>query len=202
MMQGAMSQDDATVVRLEAAQAQLRDHFLGWQCRIRQMSMRESAGRPTAGMRPDVTVGGESQPLGAITVLIIKQDPTESTAQFRHAVQRTHDPVERWESAVKTMQAAYYQRAREFSDQLTALFGPKSAAAQRLSLAGTCRLDFAQYNQRYRIPCKVRALAPSDLAFQATYWHNHLFNPNLPGDVTVLGFAPDWAHASADPPVG
>lgn len=196
-----MTQDETTVVRLEAAQAQLRDHFLGWQCRIRQMAMREGAGRPTAGMRPSVTVGGESGPLGAITVLIVKQDPAETTAQFRHTVLRTHDPVERWEGAVKMMQAAYYQRAREFSDQLTALFGPNAEAARRLSMTGACLLDFEQYNQRYRIPCKVRALAQSEPAFQATYWHNHLFNPNLPGDVTVLGFAPDWAHADAEPPI-
>ncbi len=30
----------ATVVRLEAAQAALRDRFLGWQCRLRQMAVR------------------------------------------------------------------------------------------------------------------------------------------------------------------
>ena len=30
----------------------IRDAFLGWQCRIRQMAVREHAGYPLPGMRP------------------------------------------------------------------------------------------------------------------------------------------------------
>ncbi len=41
-----------TLVRLEAVQAALRDHFLGWQCRLRQMAVRDAGGRPTSGLRP------------------------------------------------------------------------------------------------------------------------------------------------------
>ena len=29
-------------------------------------------------------------------------------------------------------------------------------------------------------------------AFQATYWHNHLFNATLPGKVRVFGFNPKF----------
>jgi hypothetical protein len=47
----------------------------------------------------------------------------------------------------------------------------------------------------------VRALTEDDPAYQATYWHNALFNAGLPGAVRVLGFQPDWALAEADPPV-
>ena len=32
----------------------LRDHFLAWQCRIRQIAMRQDGGRPSPGMRPRV----------------------------------------------------------------------------------------------------------------------------------------------------
>ena len=192
----------ATVVQLEAAQAKMREHFLGWQCRLRQYAVRQGDGRPTAGMRPDVTLAGEAAPLGQITVLINKQAPEEATAQFRHMVRKTHDPVQRLESAVKTLQATYFQYPREFSDVLTALFGPGSRAAERLAQSGACRLDFEQYNQRYSLPCQVRKLTEAESAYQATYWHNSLFNPNLPGGVSILAFAPDWAHASAEPPVG
>lgn len=191
----------ATVVHLEAAQAKLRDHFLGWQCRLRQHAVRHSDGRPTPGMRPSVTVAGDASPLGDITVLIIKQDPHDSTAQFRHMVQKTQDPVERWESVMRTLQSAYFQRAREFSDVMTALFGPDSQSADRLAQTGRCALDFEQYSQSYSIPCRVHRLQESDPAFQATYWHNLLFNPNLPGGVSVLAFTPDWAHAAAKPPI-
>jgi len=201
-MEESMSEtESATVVRLEAAQAALRDHFLGWQCRLRQMAMREAGGRPTSGMQPAVTVAGEAAPLGQITVLVVKQAPEATTAQFRHIVRRTLDPIERWESGVGAMQAGYYQQARDFDDRLTALFGPDSRAVRRLLRAGRCRLEFDQYGQRYLLPCAVAALPESDPAFQATYWHNSLFNPNLPPGVQVLGFTPDWAHAQADPPI-
>ena len=194
-------QGSATVVHLEAAQAKLRDHFLGWQCRLRQHAVRHSDGRPTSGMRPSITVAGDDNPLGDITVLIIKQEPQDSTAQFRHMVLKTQDPVERWESAMRTLQSAYFQRAKDFSDVMTALFGPESQSADRLVQSGHCALNFEQFSQGYRIPCRVHRLMENDPAFQATYWHNSLFNPNLPGGVSVLSFTPDWAYAAASPPI-
>ena len=36
--------------------AALRDHFMGWQCRIRQHAVRTGKGRPTEGMTPTVTL--------------------------------------------------------------------------------------------------------------------------------------------------
>ena len=190
-----------TVVNLEAKQAALRDAFLGWQCRLRQLAMRQAEGRPTGGMRPEVTLAGQAEPLGQITVLVHKAEPAEDTAQFRHMVLKTHDPAERRKSALQFLQSAHYQRSKDFSDVLTALFGPESKAARQLSEIGSCRLDFAQYNQRYSLPCRVRALAAQEAGYQATFWHNSLFNPSLPASVTVLAFAPDWAHATAEPPV-
>ena len=189
----------AEIVRLDPAQEVFRDHFLGWQCRIRQYAVRSAGGRPTAGMRPRVLVGDDD--LGPITVLIVKRDPAETTAQFRHMVRKTHDPAERYQGALKVLAAAYYQRPREFSDEMTALFGTGSALAERLLAAGRCRLDFAQYTQRYTIPCGLRTLPEGDPAYQATYWHNGLFNAALPGEVRVLAFTPDWAAADADPPI-
>jgi chorismate dehydratase len=41
--------------------------------------------------------------------------------------------------------------------------------------------------------------APGDPARAASIWHNRLFNPNLPDDVRVLGFQPDWSAAEAAP---
>ena len=191
-----------TVVPLEAAQAALRDHFLGWQCRLRQLAVRQAGGRPTSGMRPEVRLAGADTPLGAITTLIVRKEPREATAQFRHMVRKTQDPAERYDAALETLAAAYYQRPQEFSDELTALFGPASDLADRLLAAGSCVLDFAQYSQLYRLPCAVRNLAEADPAFQATYWHNALFNPALPGGVRMLGFQPDWARAEAEPGAG
>ena len=197
----------AEIVRLPPAQAVLRDHFLGWQCRIRQLAMRQAGGRPTTGMRPRVAVApargdpGDLDELGQITVMIVRHEPAEITAQFRHMVRKTQDPAERYDSALKFLAAAYYQRPGEFSDEMTALFAEGSGLAGRLLAAGRCHLDFRQYSQRYLVPCQVRDLPQDDPGFQATYWHNALFNPALPGAVRVLALAPDWSLAEAEPPV-
>ncbi len=180
--------------------ARLRDHFLGWQCRLRQYAIRHAGGRPTSGMRPQLTLAEQSRPIAEITVLIVKREPQEITAQFRHMVKKTNDPAERYESALKTLAAAYYQRAHEFSDEMTALFGPRSELVDELLRVGRCTLEFEQYQQRYVIPCTPRRLAEREPAYQATYWHNCLFNPDIPGDVSVLEFQPDWSAAEANPP--
>ena len=143
--------------------------------------------------------GGEE--IGRITVLIVKAESKEITAEFRHMTQKTQDPVERLNSALKFLSAAYYQKPAEFSDQPTALFGPASDLADRLIAAGRCRLSFEQYSQKYELICEARQLGEDEPAFQATYWHNGLFNPNLPGGVRVLAFRPDWTASTADPPV-
>ena len=194
--------DDNKVVLMGEAQAELRDHFLGWQCRLRQIAVREGGGRPSEGMRPLVTPAGHAEAVGPITVLMNRREPYESLMQLKHIVRRTADPLVRLEDGVKLLQGTYYQKAREFSDVMTALFAPDSRLAPQLVHLGKARLDFQQFRQSYRIPCEVRLLAERDEAWQATYWHNSIFNPNLPGDVKILAFLPDWAHALADPPVG
>ncbi len=201
MVEPRSGQTGGMAVRLEAVQAALRDHFLGWQCRLRQMAVRQAGGRPTSGMRPEVRLEGAAEALGRITVLILPKAPEQATAQFRHMVRKTQDPAERYDAALAILAAAYYQRPQEFSDELTALFGPASDIAGRLLTAGRCVLAFDQYSQRYRLPCAVRRLAEDDPAYQATYWHNALFNPTLPGGVRVLAFQPDWTRAEAEPSV-
>ena len=192
--------DTENVIRLDSAQAALKRHFLGWQCRIRQRQMRNAGGQPSAGMRPAVSLAGDESPLAGIVVLIGHEDSADNTAKFRHMVRKTHDPKDRLEGAVKELSAAYFQYPDDFSDVMTALFGPSSDIAERLLEAGRCTLHFDQYAQTYDIPCRVDLLAENDPAWQATFWHNSLFNPNIPGDVKILGFTPDWAEAQADPP--
>ena len=186
----------------EVSADSLRHEFLGWQCRIRQLSVRQSGGRPSEGMRPSASLDGEDAPLGRITLLILKAEPEEYTAEFRHMVRRTQDPADRYAAALKFLAAAYYQRPREFSDEMTALFGRVSELADRLLEAGRCRLLFTQYSQSYDLPCALRPLPEDHPAFQATYWHNSLFNPNIPAGIQILAFTPDWSRAAAEPAVG
>jgi len=179
----------------------LRDSFLGWQCRIRQMSVRQHGGYPLPGMRPRVSVGDGSGFDETITVLVLHRRPEKNTDMFRHMVKRTQDPLERHEAAVKMLSAVYYQYPGEFSDVLTALFSAQSGTASALLAAGRCMLTFEQSGQTYRLPCRVTEMEEDSTAWQGTFWHNHLFNPEIPPQVSVLAFTPDWDAAEAEPTI-
>ena len=194
-------QDEQTVIRLAPAQQAFCLGFLGWQCRLRQMAVRQADGRPTSGMRPHLTLA-DGTAAGPVTVLICKAESREAVAQFRHMVRKTHDPAERYQAAQRYLAAAYYQRPQEFDQRLTALFGSESPLVARLLKDGTCRLDFAQYSQRFSLPCRIDRLTAQEALYQATYWHNSLYNPAIPAEAQILAFAPDWAKAEADPPIG
>jgi hypothetical protein len=180
------------------AAKKLRDHFLAWQCRIRQIAMRQDGGRPSSGMRPRVFVAGrEAAP--ALTVLIVLKEPAETTALFRFQVQKTSDPKEIYERGLTLLQADYFQVSADFSDRLTALLPGGSALAATLLAEGACVLEFDQFGQAYRLPCTVAVLRPGDPAYEATVWHNRLFNPSLPDGVQVLSFKPEWGRGQATP---
>ncbi len=177
----------------------VRDHFIGWQCRLRQYAMRRDGGRPSAGMRPVVCAG--TKKIGELTVLIVKREAWEFIPEFRHMVRKTYDPAERYANAQRFFSAAYYQHPVEFIGELTALCGTDSLLVQHLLKTRHCTLHFEQLNQAYTLPCDVKSLDSGHAYYQFTYWHNYLFNPALPPDVIVLVFSPQWANSSAEPPV-
>jgi len=79
---------------------------------------------------------------------------------------------------------------------MTGTFSPDSAVATALLQDGRCLLHFQQGRQSYCIPCDVEELQENAAAYQATYWHNHLFNASLPPKVRLLAFCPDWTKVS------
>ena len=187
----------ANVVRLDSANEELRDRFLRWQCRIRQIAMRRHDGRPTSGMTP--LVSGPAGPAARVVTVLSKRPEHSVTMELRHLARRTHDPAERREHALKLLAERHYQAAREFSDTLTASFPPDSRTAARLLEGRECRLDFEQFSQRYRVHCAVRRLSEHNPIREATFWHNLLFNPRLPADCIILGFEPDWGRSESHP---
>lgn len=191
-----MTHDTDNVILLEPAAAALRDEFLGWQCRIRQLAVREGGGRPTSGMRPRVTAADGRKLAPGLTVLIVHEEPWDSAQLFRYQYLKTQDPVERYDKALEITAAAYFQHPHEFSDVMTALFGPVSNVADTLLKLGRCVLEFNQFSKSYHIPCAVERLPDDDGFYQETYWHNSLYNPNLPAGVQILAFAPDWSRSS------
>ena len=196
-----MSNEERPSGRAAAASAadELRDHFLGWQCRLRQLAVRQGGGRPNAGMLPRVSSGAERDPDPAsfdrLVVLIVEREPEEMTAQLRHLCRRTHDPKDRYDRVLSVLRAGYYQYPNRFSDAMTALFAPGSARATSLLEMGSCVLHFEQHSRAFRLPCRVESLERDDPAYQATYWHNAVFNPGLPPDPEIRAFLPDWEAA-------
>ncbi len=146
-------------------------------------------------MRPRALTPTGDEVSPGIIVLLVEAEPETSTTLFRHQYLKTQDPNERYARIIEILQASHFQRPAEFSDVMTALFGPGSGVAARLLTHGRCLLEFEEYSQGYRIPCAIAALDQNAAFFQATYWHNRMFNPNLPGDIQVLAFTPDWTHA-------
>ena len=173
----------------------LRPQFLAWQCLVRQRAMRVGDGRPTTGMCPHLSLADGGSYSGQVTVLIIRTDAAEDVSQFKHMVQKTHDPADRYKAAIKYLSATYYQKPQEFSDEMTGLFSFEGLLARALCARGSCILEFSQFGSRYRLPCSVREMDEETDAFEATYWHNRLFNSRMPADVKILGFLPSWHEA-------
>ena len=189
-------QSDNVVLTQPAAEALCRE-FIGWQCRLRQLAARQYGGRPLAGMRPRVLdAAGRNELSPGIIVLIIEAEPENSTELFRYEYLKTQDPNERCDRMVEALQGSYFQEPARFADLMTALFGPRSSLAALLREEQRCILEFEQYSQGYRIPCSIAKLAERSPCYQATYWHNRMFNPKQPAGVEILSFRPDWRHAA------
>ncbi len=164
--------------------------FISWQCRLRKMSMRELGGRPTPGMSAGVYSNPAGDEKARLIFLILKRETEILTADFRHIVRKSRDPTEWMKNGLQILSEWHYQHDQDFSSQLTALFSLDSVLAGALLQAGQCYLVFIQDSIEHAFDFEVQALADEDPAFQATYWHNHLFNASIPGKVQVLGFNP------------
>lgn len=179
--------------------APIRSAFLKWQCRVRQNAMRDLAGRPDDGIMPAVYLPDESEPMGHIITILNKAPGYSLAAEMTHMAAKTNDPAQWRDQAIQFFSATYYQKAKEFSDLLTATFPPGSPGAATIRETEHVRLVFDAYNQVFDLTCKVWRLAGHNPLYQATMAHNRLFNPGLPPDTEVLGFEPDWEASTSDP---
>ena len=195
-------QADSNIVRLDSGNERLRESFLRWQCRTRQIAMRTHGGRPTSAMTPLASAIGTGAPIARVVTVLCRRPEHSATMELRHMARRTHDPAERRENALKFLAERYYQAASKFSEILTASFAPDSATAETLLDHRECRLAFEQFSQRFDVHCAIRRLSPNNPLREATFWHNLLFNPRLSADCIILGFEPDWPKSEAVPPFG
>ena len=187
---------------MKSSAKQLRDQFLAWQCRIRQIAMRQDGGRPSPGMRPRILDASGVELAPALTVLLVPEEPGESTAFFQFQVMRGGDPRDLYERVLGFLQADFFQQPQRFNDRLTAVLPADSQLGDRLIADGTCTLLFEQFGQIYRFRCAVASLLGGDPRREASLWHNRAFNPALPDEVLVLEFRPDWPSAVTNQGLG
>ncbi|MGE0210966.1 MAG: hypothetical protein AB7S41_04660 [Parvibaculaceae bacterium] len=178
---------------------QMRKAFFGWQCRIRQIAMREHGGRPLPAMQPRAMLRSGETVIEAMTIVLLPKRPAEATAFLRFQVQKTPDPARAYEAALGYLQAEHYRDPEAFAPEMTAVFPVGSGIAATLAGARRCLLEFEQWSQRFRFTAAVRELPAAAPTRTFTLAHNRIFNPNLPAAALVLGFKPDWKTAQADP---
>ena len=177
----------------------MKDKFIKWQCHTRQMMMRDNQGRPDAAIMPEVYLAGQDASLGALITILNKLPTYSQTPEMLHMARKTNDPAQARSQAIQFFSATYYQKFRQFSDVLSATFHPGSGGAAQLMEAGSCRLVFEAYAQRFDLDCTVTPLAQQSALYQATMAHNRLFNRGLSSETIVLGFEPDWEKSTATP---
>ncbi|MDE0305885.1 MAG: hypothetical protein OXI87_13560 [Albidovulum sp.] len=178
----------------------MREAFIRWQCRARQLAMRESGGKPDGSAIASARLLPETESFAEIITVLPRSPDFSVVPEMKHMFQRTNDPAERRENALRFFAAGYYQNARKFTGALTATFGPGSKVSRRLLAVGRCALSFEAFAQRFDLACAVRSLPIGDALREATVWHNLLFNPGLRPNSDILVFEPDWASCRANPP--
>ena len=185
------------------ANAEMRDAFLGWQCRIRQIAMREYGGQPLPGMRPRVSTRKGKSLSPGLVVLLLPVEPQESTAFFKYQVQKTNEPQ-------KDAGRRHRLSGRRILPAAGTLLGCHGGdlparlelAAAEILKAKRGRAGFrAVQSESYRMFCAVRRLGKKDEAREAALWQARIFKRDLANDCDVLSFTPDWTSANADPPV-
>ena len=140
----------------EASGGTLKTYFLGWQCRIRQVSVRDFGGQPLPAMRPRISGKDGTVISPAVNVLLGAGEPSASTAFFKFQLQKTNQPEE-----VRRGRAEISRRGL-FSDPGTVFrrndggFAAGSAHAARMARVKNVWLDFEQYSQSFHILCAVR----------------------------------------------
>ena len=57
-------------------------------------------------------------------------------------------------------------------------------------------------NSRYEVEIGSTAkgidLPSEHPRYQFTFWHNSLFNPSIPDNISILSFNPDWSKAQSE----
>ena len=185
--------------KIDANFESIKNHFIGWQCRVREYSLRHFGGRPSLGMCPRVLNSNKIELSPSIILLLLPKSPEESIQQFSYIAKKTNDPNERFKKAIQLLSSTFYQDTDFFSGNMTGLFLKNSPTFLKILESKHCFLEFNYQNQFFKISCSVNELKKDDFEYKFTYWHNFLFNPNLPPESMIIVFKPNWSHSISEP---
>ena len=142
-----------------AAAKTLRDDFLAWQCRIRQIAMRQDGGRPSPGMRPRVR-----DAIGPRIVAGADRADRPARSRREHRLlplpgAEDADPRDLYERALTYLQADYFQQPAEFGDVLTAVL-PAEVRARSAPYSRRTMRAGVRRSSRNAIGCPARHSRP------------------------------------------
>ena len=169
-----------------------QEKFVKFQCRARQMIMRDNFGKPDDSIMPNLYLDKQKEPICKIITLIHKLPEFSLLTELKHIAKKTNDPSQIREQAIRLLSSSYYQKNKEFSDILTATFTPESEIAKTLIEKGVCRLLFEAFSHRFDVKFNVIQLEKSEFLYHSTISHNQLFNINIHPETIVLSFCPKW----------
>ena len=67
----------------------LRDKFLKWQCRVRQLAMRDHQGRPDDAIMSALFLPGDDAAIGQIITVLNKTPANFATPEMLHLARKT-----------------------------------------------------------------------------------------------------------------
>ena len=69
-----MEEESAYINTLtENGRSSIQNYFIGWQCRVRELALRNEEGRPNGGMRPKIVLKNGEVIFPAATLLIVPE---------------------------------------------------------------------------------------------------------------------------------
>ena len=80
-----------------------QEKFVKFQCRARQMIMRDNFGKPDESIMPNLYLDKQKEPICKIITLIHKLPEFSLLSELKHITKKTNDPSQRREQAIRSV---------------------------------------------------------------------------------------------------
>ena len=86
----------------------IKNTFMKWQCRVRQIIMRKNYGKPDASIMPNVLLNHDKINLGKIITVLSKDIPFSRLPEMKHISKVNFDLSKSREKAIQLFSEYYY----------------------------------------------------------------------------------------------